>query len=100
MGIWVKAKTAEKGIESWLTEAGVEYRSLIELGNVFLEFPDWQERYAELLASSGELLTQRLQNLQEPICLLCAEKRVSECHRLQVAEFLETHKGAEIHHLE
>lgn len=38
MGIWVKAKTADKGIESWLAAAGIAYRSLVELGNVFLDF--------------------------------------------------------------
>lgn len=100
MGIWVKAKTSDKGIENWLAEAGIGYRSLIELGNLFLDFPDWQQRYEELLGGSGELLTQRLLEIPRPICLLCAEKRASECHRQQVAAFLANRKGAEIRHLE
>lgn len=100
MGIWVKAKTPDKGIESWLAEAGIGYRSLIELGNLFLDYPDWQRRYQELLDSSGDLLTQRLEEIPGPICLLCAEKRVGECHRQQVASFLAVRKEAEIHHLE
>ena len=99
MGIWVRAKKPDKGIEKWLTEFGIIYRSLIELGNVFFEFPDWQERYQQLLASSGELLTERLAGLDEPICLMCAEKRVEECHRRLVAEYLEEHKGVEIQHI-
>jgi uncharacterized protein (DUF488 family) len=100
MGIWKKEKTPDKGIERWLAEAGIAYRSLVELGNVFLEFPDWQRRYRELLESSGELLTERLQGIPGPYCLLCSEKRVAECHRLQVAEFLAERHGAEVTHLE
>lgn len=100
MGIWVKAKTADKGIESWLVNAGIGYHSLIELGNVFLEFPDWRMRYQELLDSAGALLTERLQSIPGPICLLCAEKCFEECHRQQLAEYLAKHKGAAIRHLE
>lgn len=100
MGIWVKAKTSDKGIESWLAEAGIGYRSLVELGNLFLDDADWQPRYQQLLESSGELLTRRLADIPGPICLLCAEKRVLECHRLQVANYLAAHQGAEVHHLE
>ena len=99
-GIWVKAKTADKGIEQWLGEAGIGYRSLVELGNLFLEFPDWQARYGRLLESAGDLLTERLAGIPEPLCLLCAEKRVAECHRQQVAEYLARHAGAEVEHLE
>jgi uncharacterized protein (DUF488 family) len=100
MGIWVKAKTPDKGIESWLGEAGIGYRSFVELGNVFIDFPDWQKRYKRLLDSSGELLTERIKEIPGPICLLCAEKRVSECHRQQVADYLATHRSAVISHLE
>ena len=99
MGIWVKAKTANKGIESWLAEAGIQYYSLIELGNMFLDFDDWQNRYEELLRTSGSLLTERLTALAGPVCLLCAEKRVLECHRLHVANFLVAQSGAEVRHL-
>ncbi|MFH0802948.1 MAG: DUF488 domain-containing protein [bacterium] len=100
MGIWAKARTPDKGIEKWLSDAGIGYRSLIELGNVFLEYPDWQRRYQELLDSSGEFLTAGLTEIPGPFCLLCAEKRVVECHRLLVAEYLVKHKGAKVHHLE
>jgi uncharacterized protein (DUF488 family) len=99
IGFWSKAKTADKGIEGWLSEAGIVYKSLIELGNIFIEHPDWQERYEKMLNSCGELLTQRLINMLGPICLLCAERRVEECHRKMVAKFLARHYGAEVHHL-
>jgi uncharacterized protein (DUF488 family) len=100
MGIWVKAKTADKGIEHWLSEAGIGYRSIVELGNVFLGFPDWQDRYRRLLDSAGGLLTERLDSIPGPICLLCAEKRVAECHRQDVANYLAQHRGAVVQHLE
>jgi len=100
MGIWVKAKTPDKGIVKWLSEAGIGYRSLIELGNVFLDFEDWQDRYARMLEACGELLTGRLTGIPEPYCLLCAEKHVAECHRQQIADYLVRHKGAEVTHLE
>ena len=100
MGIWVKAKTSDKGIESWLAEAGIGYRSIVELGNIFLEFPDWQTRYRQLLDLAGPLLIDRLAKIPGPICLLCAEKRVAECHRQQVAEYLAEYESAEIRHLD
>ncbi len=99
IGFWSKAKTPDKGIEGWLSEAGIEYNSLIELGNIFLEYPDWRQRYEQLLNSCGELLTQRLVDIPGMICLLCAERRVEDCHRMLVAEFLAKHYGAEVHHL-
>jgi uncharacterized protein (DUF488 family) len=100
IGFWSKAKTPDKGVEGWLSKAGIEYKSLIELGNIFLDYPDWRELYKELLNSCGELLTKRLIDIPGPICLLCAERRVEECHRKLVGEFLAKHYGAEIHHLE
>ncbi|HVK10827.1 MAG TPA: DUF488 domain-containing protein [Gemmataceae bacterium] len=99
MGIWVKAKTPDKGIESWLAAAGLGYHSLVELGNVFLGFDDWPERYGRLMAAAGDLLTERLAAIPGPICLLCAEKDVAACHRRHVAEYLAAHRGATVHHI-
>src|SRR5215471_6840848 len=80
MGVWVKAKTADKGIQRILAEAGIQYCSLVELGNLFLEFDDWREHYRRLLEQSGDLLVRRLDDVAQPVCLMCAEKRVEECH--------------------
>ena len=99
LGIFVKAKSPDKGIERLLASAGIAYRSLPELGNVFRDYDDWRERYAALLKCAGHLLVSRLDKLVPPLCLLCAERRVAECHRLQIAEFL-TDKGAEVEHLD
>jgi uncharacterized protein (DUF488 family) len=99
MGIYAKAKTPEKGIERLFTSAGITYRSLPEIGNVFLDFEDWRERYVALLQCAGHLLVSRLDGLEPPVCLLCAERRVADCHRLQIAEFLAS-RGSEIEHLE
>lgn len=100
MGIWVKAKTPEQGIESWLSEAGIGYCSVVELGNVFLGFPDWPERYQRLLDAAGAILTERLDGIPGPICLMCAEKKVAECHRRHVADHLATRRSAVVCHLE
>jgi hypothetical protein len=100
IGTWVKAKTPDKGIEKWLSEAGIGYISLIELGNVFLDCPDWQERYPKLLRAAGDLLIERLADVPAPFCLMCAEKRVAECHRGDISEFLVRTKHAEVQHLE
>jgi uncharacterized protein (DUF488 family) len=99
MGVYVKAKTPDKGIERLFTAAGIGYRSLPELGNVFLEYEDWRERYATFIRCAGHLLVSRLNGLEPPVCLLCAERRVAECHRLIIAEFLAA-RGAEVEHLE
>jgi uncharacterized protein (DUF488 family) len=98
MGAFTKAKTSDKGIERLLSDAGIGYVSLIELGNVFLACDDWQSRYAALLAAAGDLLTARLHGVAPPFCLMCSERNVEECHRKQIAEFL-TAKGDDVLHL-
>jgi uncharacterized protein (DUF488 family) len=97
---WVKAKTPDKGIENFLAEAGIGYVSLIELGNIFLEYDDWEARYKTLLNQSGHLLFDRLAGIPQPFSLLCAEKRVADCHRRLIAEYLVEKKGAEVEHIE
>jgi len=99
MGAYVKAKTPDKGIERVLAERDITYLSVIELGNIFLNREDWQERYKQLLVRAGDLLVEPLENLSSPYCLMCAEKKVSECHRLQIAEHL-TGRGWEAEHIE
>jgi len=99
MGIWVKAKTEDRGIQKILSTAGIEYRSLPELGNLFLDYPDWRERYEQFLEKAGGLLFSRLSGLPEPFCLLCAEKKAEDCHRRQIAEYLVRTQGVEVQHL-
>jgi uncharacterized protein (DUF488 family) len=100
MGIWAKSKTSDKGIEQVLRDAGIGYCSFVELGNIFLGFPNWQELYRQLLAQSGELLVSRLLAVPEHFCLMCAEKRAAECHRLEIANYLVRTRGSEVEHLE
>jgi len=87
-GIFSKAKTSSKGIEAWLREAGIEYLSFVELGNIFADMDDWKDRYQQLLARAGDLLTERLRRVPEPFCLLCAENDPDRCHRGLIAEYL------------
>ena len=98
MGIFAKAKTPDKSIKNWLREAGFEYFSFVELGNVFTDMDDWEERYRRLLALAGSLLTDRLGKVPTPFCLLCAEKSPDQCHRHLIAEYL-AEQGNEVVHL-
>lgn len=100
MGFYAKAKTPDKGIEKLMDDNGVRYISLIELGNVFLDYEDWQERYTRLIEISGNLLTVRLRSVEEPFCLMCAEKKVSNCHRGLLSNWLLKHGWNEVEHLE
>lgn len=99
MGAYVKAKSSDKGIERLLAERGIGYHSLLELGNMFRDLDDWRPAYRMLFEKAGGLLVARLQGLPEPFCLMCAEKRVDDCHRLIIAEYLVEKRGWEVEHL-
>ncbi len=99
MGSYVKAKAPDRGIERLLAEAGIGYLSLPELGNPFLRQEDWKERYPEHLRQGGDQLLEGLWRAERPFCLMCAEKRVEECHRKMIADALAA-KGWRAIHIE
>jgi uncharacterized protein (DUF488 family) len=100
MGAYVKAKSSGKGIEKLLGERGIAYRSILELGNLFRDLDDWRAPYRALFDRSGDLLVGRLEDLPEPFCLMCAEKRPADCHRLVIADFLVLTRGWTVQHIE
>ena len=100
MGIFAMAKTADKGIERVLREAGIGYQSLVELGNSFLGQPNWKNRYSAMLNQEGDRLVARLLEIEGPICLLCCEKKPADCHRALIGAFLARTRGVSIVHLE
>jgi uncharacterized protein (DUF488 family) len=100
MGSFARAKSPDKGIEKLLADRGIAYRSILELGNLFRDRQDWPAVYRAFFDRAGDLLVDRLEDLPEPFCLLCAEKRVAECHRLIIAEFLVEHRGWSVEHIE
>jgi uncharacterized protein (DUF488 family) len=100
MGAYVKAKTPDKGIEKLLADRGITYCSIVELGNLFIDLEDWRPNYRQLMDRAGDLLVTRLLDLSPPICLLCAEKRVADCHRLVIADFLAERHGWHVEHIE
>ncbi len=100
MGAYVKARSADKGIEKLLGDRRIAYRSILELGNLFRDFEDWRPSYRALFDRAGDLLVGRLDDMPRPFCLMCAEKRVAECHRLVIAEFLVAKKGWSVEHIE
>lgn len=100
MGCYTKAKDPDNGIAGLLARGGVGYASLPELGNLFLDYDDWPTRYADFLERAGPLLFDRIGDVPGPVCLVCAEKRVAECHRRHVAEYLARTRGWTFTHLE
>ncbi len=98
MGAYVKAKDSSRGIEGLLTRSGIEYVWLSELGNVFLGCEDWRSRYEELFAVAGHLLTRRLMYVKTPVCLMCAEKDITKCHRGVIADYL-VRNGHQVAHI-
>jgi uncharacterized protein (DUF488 family) len=99
VGAFAKARTPDKGIEKLLSECGIAYRSILELGNMFRDLDDWHGPYRELFDRAGDLLVIRLEELPDPFCLLCAEKKVWDCHRLVIAEFLVASRGWTVVHI-
>ena len=88
MGYYVKAKSPEKGIERILRNAGIRYLWLRELGNPFMADDDWHEKYREHLRLAGDSILSGLDQVERPFALMCAEKKVTACHREAIAEML------------
>lgn len=99
MGIYARAKRPDRGIQALLEGAGIGYVSKIQLGNVFMDREDWRARYQDLLDRAGHLLVTGLAEIPGPIALMCAEKRVSECHRGLIADWL-VRNGWVVTHIE
>jgi uncharacterized protein (DUF488 family) len=98
MGVYVQARSPDKGIQGLLDKAGIAYVSLVELGNIFLGDPQWRERYHRFMERAGDIVVERLGNIPSPFCLMCAEQKVTECHRQLIAEYL-VHQGWEVEHI-
>jgi uncharacterized protein (DUF488 family) len=99
LGVYAQAKSPEKGIQGFLAQGGIQYVSLVELGNIFLGDPNWREQYTRLMSLAGHLLAERLVRIPEPFCLMCAERRVTECHRQIIAELL-VQQGWKVEHID
>jgi uncharacterized protein (DUF488 family) len=102
LGSYSRAGSDDKGIARLLSSAGIGYVSFVELGNVFIDCPDWPERYKRLWERAGEILAERflaaVPSLPQPFCLLCAEKETGSCHRRFLAAFL-ADRGFTVEHI-
>jgi len=99
MGAYAKANNSNKGIQALLAKGNIQYLSFVELGNIFRDFADWEERYQRLMDKAGDLLVERLLQVTVPFCLMCAEKHAARCHRMIIAEYL-MRKDYDIEHIE
>jgi uncharacterized protein (DUF488 family) len=100
MGAYSRSKDDAKGIAGLLAKGGIGYLPVPELGNPFMEYDDWPERYPRYLEAAGPLLFDQLADVEGPMCLMCAEKKVSECHRRFIAEYLAKSRGWRFKHIE
>ncbi len=100
MGAYSRARSPDRGIERLLSDRGLGYRSILELGNLFRDLDDWMPAYRALFERVGDLLIARIDDAPAPFCLLCAEKRVAECHRLVIADHLVATRGWDVVHIE
>jgi len=99
MGAYKLAKTPERGIQATLADVGIKYVSLRELGNPFRRDKKWPAKFAALLDTNKKQWLALLAEIPTPFCLLCAEKRVAECHRKAIADLLAT-AGPTVEHIE
>ena len=99
VGTWVKAKTPGKGINGWLPPEDINYEWVEELGNKFLDDPEWKAKFTEYMKKNGNALFKQLEKFNQPICLMCAEAKVEECHRKLIADYLKEHHSCTVKHL-
>jgi uncharacterized protein (DUF488 family) len=98
MNAHVKARSADKGIEKLLAEQGIARSSSWAACSAILT--TGVRRIRPCLSASDTYWWAGLLSCRRPFCLMCAEKRVAECHRLVIAEFLATTKGWSVEHIE
>jgi uncharacterized protein (DUF488 family) len=99
-GTWVKAKTPEKGIERLLASEGIKYAGNPELfGNPFIDVADWRAPYQSHVEQHGPEMVSFLLRVEKPFALMCAERKVTACHRQYIAACL-ARRGWDVEHIE
>ena len=99
IGSFARARSPEKGIQALLGAEGLDYASLPELGNVFMDCADWRERFQALIEARRRPAGRATAAHSAALRLLCAEKRASDCHRTLIADRLVT-LGWRVEHIE
>jgi uncharacterized protein (DUF488 family) len=98
LGSFVLAKSPDKGIQRLLSEAGIPYVPVPELGNHFRGDDDWPEKYKRWIRANAEEELRRLAGIPEPFAMMCAEKSPEGCHRKFLADVL-VERGHSVTHI-
>jgi uncharacterized protein (DUF488 family) len=100
MGTFVKAQTPERGIERLLASEGIKYTGDPGLvGNPFIDVADWRALYQSHVEQLGPEMVSFLTQVEQPFALMCAEKKVTDCHREYIAAYL-ARSGWDVEHIE
>lgn len=82
-----------------LASEGIKYAGNPELfGNPFIDVADWREPYQRYVEQNGPEMISFLKQIEQPFALMCAERKVSDCHREYIADYL-IGEGWEIEHI-
>jgi len=77
LGSYAKSREPDKGIAGLLAKAGIGYLSLPELGNLFLEYDDWQTRYRSSWRRPGHSCSTDSHRRSADRSACCAPRRRS-----------------------
>jgi uncharacterized protein (DUF488 family) len=88
MGSYVLSSNPDKGIVKLLRDAGIGYEWHHELGNPDPKDPA-MSAFRQKVTQFPEL-TRRLVEAasRETVCVMCAEKKVTDCHRELIVAYL------------
>lgn len=91
MGSYTRAKSTDRGIQKLLSDGGIAYEWLHELGNPDRTDPG-MEQFRAVVVPEFPVRTRRLIECasSQQTCLLCGCKNAATCHRSIITDWLRT----------
>ena len=99
-GMVIAGRVIQGAAGATILASGLSLLSVANEGEAQLRAVSLWGAAAAVGAAAGPLLFDRLGGIPGPVCLLCAEKKVTECHRRHIATYLEKMKGWTFTHIE